>query len=255
MRAFLFTLPVLALLPVLTTGAAFALGGSAATPDRALSRNLVMVLSSQGAKKGACTGTVVASDIVLTAAHCVAGDKQLAIAYAEEGSHTLQRVIAKAVHPGYSGKSSVSIDLALVRIEGHLPTRFEPVTMDSGQGTHAVGASQRIAGFGLARERDEASAGVLRSADVVVLPRLFPRYLRLSTTPDADLGDIAICTGDSGGPVLETGFGAEPLVVGVVYGREKFGNAASCGTIGQAVRLAPQRAWIQGVMGKWGAGR
>lgn len=235
-------------------GGAFALGGSAAEPDRGLSRSLVMVLSSQGTKKGACTGTVVAPDIILTAAHCVVGDKQLAIAYAEDGSHTLQRVVAKAVHPGYSGKTAVSIDLALVRLEGRLPSRFEPVTMDAGQGTHAVGARQRIAGFGLARDRDDASAGVLRSADVVVLPRLFPRFLRLSTTPDADLNDIAICTGDSGGPVFEGAFGA-PLLVAVVYGREKFGNAASCGTIGQAVRLAPQHAWIKGVMGKWGAGQ
>lgn len=233
---------------------AFALGGNAAEAERSLTPHLVMVLSSQGTKKGACTGTVVAPRIILTAAHCVVGNKDLAIAYAEDGSHTLQRVTAKAVHPGYSAKSDVSIDLALIRLEGSLPARLTPLAMDGGEGTHEIGISQRIAGYGLAKDGVESSAGVLRSAKVSVLPRLYPRFLRLGSKPDADLQDIAICTGDSGGPVLETRLGAAPLIVGVVYGREKFGNAKSCGTIAQAVRLAPQRGWLQNTMRKWGAG-
>ncbi len=207
-----------------------------------------MVLSRQGNKHGACTGTVIARDIILTAAHCVAGNKQVVIAYPEDGSHVLQRVAAKAINPGFSPNSRVSIDLALVRIEGKLPARFQPMSLEADDGNHAIGANRRVAGFGLAAERDEASAGTLRSARVSVLPKLYPRFLRLGYRADADLADFAVCTGDSGGPVLDG-----TMVVGVVYGREKFGNAQSCGTTAQAVRIAPQRKWIDGILARWGS--
>lgn len=229
---------------------AFALGGSASGADRSLVPHLVMVLSKQGARHSACTGTVIARDIVVTAAHCVAGNRQIVIAYAEDGSHVLQRILAKALNPGFSSGSRVSIDLALLRLEGALPARFSPVTLDRGQGAHRVGQSQTIAGFGLQAEQAESTAGTLRSASVSVLPRLFPRYLRLGQGGEPGLSDIAICTGDSGGPVFEAE-SSTPLLVGVVYGREKFGNAQSCGVTAQAVRIAPQRQWIESVLARW----
>lgn len=229
------------------TGGAQALGGSSVTANSALTTHLVMVLSRQGNKHGACTGTVVARNVIMTAAHCVAGNKQVAVAYPEDGSHVLQRIAAKAINPGFSPAARVSIDLALVRLDSDLPARFQPMPIDSGESEHEIGLGRTIAGFGLAAERDEASAGKLRSARVRVLPKLYPRFLRLGTRPDADLSDFAVCTGDSGGPVIDGG-----LVVGVVYGREKFNNAQSCGTIAQAVRVAPQRGWIDATMRKWG---
>lgn len=244
---FLFAalLAVPALLPARQS---LALGGSSVTANSALTTHLVMVLSRQGNKHGACTGTVVARNIIMTAAHCVAGNKQVAVAYAEDGSHVLQQIAAKAINPGFSPAARVSIDLALVRLDSDLPARFQPMPVDSGESAHEIGVGRTIAGFGLAAERDEASAGKLRSARVLVLPKLYPRFLRLGSRPDADLSDFAVCTGDSGGPVIDGG-----LVVGVVYGREKFGNAQSCGTIAQAVRVAPQRGWIDATMRKWGA--
>ncbi len=234
---------------LLSNTGAMALGGSSVRGNSALGANLVMVLSRQGNKHGACTGTIVARNIILTAAHCVAGNKEVAIAYPEDGSHVLQRIAAKAINPGFSPRARVSIDMALVRLDSDLPARFQPMPVDSGESAHEIGVGRTLAGFGLAAEQDDASAGTLRSARVLVLPKLYPRFLRLGLRPDADLSDFAVCTGDSGGPVIDGG-----LVVGVVYGREKFGNAESCGTIAQAVRVAPQRGWIDATMRKWGAG-
>jgi hypothetical protein len=229
------------------TSHAYALGGQASGTDSGLKAHLVMVLSKEGNKHGACTGTVVARDIVLTAAHCVAGNKQVAIAYPEDGSHVLQRASAKAINPGYSPKARVSIDLALIRIDGRLPARFQPMVLEENDGTHVVGVRRRIAGYGLMTDQDETSGGTLRSADVSVLPRLYPRFLRLGYRVEADLTDFAVCTGDSGGPVLDGS-----IVVGVVYGREKFGAARSCGTTAQAVRVAPQLDWIRSIIARWG---
>lgn len=226
---------------------AHALGGRAAGTDSGLSTHLVMVLSNEGNRHGACTGTVVARDVVLTAAHCVAGNKRIAIAYPEDGSHILQKVAAKAVHPGFSQKSRVSVDLALVRLESALPARFAPMPIDRGEIGHEIGARRLVAGYGIAIDGNDQSAGTLRSARVTILPRFYPRFMRIGYSPDADLGDFAVCTGDSGGPVI-----AENRVVGVVYGREAFGRAKSCGTTGQAVRVAPQAGWIEGILGRWG---
>lgn len=230
-----------------------ALGGSQSSANSGLSAHLVMVLSREGNRHGACTGTVVASNVVLTAAHCVAGKKQVVVAYAESGSHVLQRVVARALHPGFSRNASVSVDVALIRLERPLPARLSPLPIDRGESDHAIGASRLVAGFGMQRENDEASAGTLRSANMQVLPRLFPRFMRLGTSVDAELSDAAICTGDSGGPVLDRSE-SPPRIVGVIYGRERFGSAKSCGTIAQAVRLAPQRQWIDATLAKFSGG-
>ncbi|MFM8750809.1 MAG: hypothetical protein ACKODO_12200, partial [Rhabdaerophilum sp.] len=172
---------------------AFALGGAQSQPDPGLQPHVLMVLSREGTRHGACTGTVIGRD-----EECRA-DAMLHLAAVERQ-----------------------------RREARGQRRFEPDQ----------------------RESDEASAGTLRSATVGVLPRLFPRFLRIGTSPSADLSDFAICTGDSGGPVLATGFGGK-VIVGVVYGRESFGDARSCGTIGQAVRLAPQAGWIEQNLARW----
>jgi secreted trypsin-like serine protease len=232
---------------------AVALGGSQSSANSGLSAHLVMVLSREGNRHGACTGTVVASNVVLTAAHCVSGKKQVVVAYAENGSHVLQRVVARALHPGFSRNASVSVDIALIRLERPLPARLSPLPIDRGESDHGIGASRLVAGFGMQRENDEASAGTLRSATMQVLPRLFPRFMRLGTSVDAELSDAAICTGDSGGPVLDRSE-SPPRIVGVIYGRERFGTAQSCGTIAQAVRLAPQRQWIDATLAKFSGG-
>lgn len=225
---------------------AWALGGSAAHGGGwSLSAHVLMVLGTRGT---VCTGTVLSPTVIITAAHCTVGSKQLAVAYVEEGGPVLQPVTTVARHPGFSKNSSVSVDIALIRLENPLPQRFRPVTLDSGGSGTSVGESLTIAGFGLTEEKDYKSAGTLRTAEVELLPRLYPRFLRLGL--DSQLSSLAICKGDSGGPVFAGGGGA-PVLVGVVYAAERTGKARTCGAAAQAVRLAPQREWIDRIMSRW----
>jgi secreted trypsin-like serine protease len=227
----------------LTASSARALGGDAASEAGRLENRVVMVLGNRGS---VCTGTVVAPTIILTAAHCVSGSGQYAIAYKEiGGSPTLQEVRQIVRHPEFRAGSRVSIDIALVRLKMALPGRFAPVPLDNDPADDGVGSRQTIAGFGLAREGDDSSAGTLRSATVTVLPRNYPRFLRLGLAG----GGVAICKGDSGGPVFSDGlFGL--TLTGVIYGKEG-GDGRQCGATAQAVRIAPQRNWIDRVMAQW----
>jgi secreted trypsin-like serine protease len=203
-----------------------------------------MVLGSRGS---VCSGTVVSSTVVITAGHCVTGSGQYAVAYREGGSPVLQEVRQVARHPEFSGRQKVSIDMALVRLKLPLPARFTPVSLDRSADDDVVGSRKTIAGFGLAQEGDEKSAGTLRSAQVSILPRYYPRFMRLGLSS----GDIRICKGDSGGPVLAEGF-TETTLTGVIYASERKRGGKQCGDTAQAVRIAPQRVWIDGILARWG---
>ncbi len=225
---------------------ALALGGSIAWQGGAeLEARTVMVLGSRGS---VCTGTVIGPRTILTAGHCVAASKEHAVAYIENGTPVLQAVRSVRIHPGFSRNARVSVDLALVRLAEPLPARFRAVRLDDGGKAHDVGMERTIAGFGLASDGDEKSAGTLRRATVTVVPRHYPRFLRLA----ADSGTLNVCKGDSGGPVLADA-SAAPTVIGVVYAAENV-QGTRCGRLAQAVRVAPQRGWIDGVLAGWGGG-
>ncbi len=227
-------------------GDALALGGRAAQGAPDLQPHVVMVLSQQRAgqemRNGLCSATVIAQNVLLTAAHCVSGNRELRIAYAEGSSHVLQMITKRAVHPQFSGRDRVSVDLALV-LTNKLPARFQPLPLGEG----AAGETFTLAGYGLTSENADNSGGTLRRTSVGAIGRYYPRFMRLGLRETATLAEFAICTGDSGGPVL-----AGKQVIGVVSSREAYGNAKACGIIAQAVRIAPQRGWIDQVLKGWG---
>jgi S1-C subfamily serine protease len=223
---------------------AWSLGGSAAgTPRAVVESGTVMVLSSRG---NMCTGTVLSPRIILTAGHCVAGAQAHAIAYRENGSPILQAVQSTRLHPGFSRNAKVSVDMALIRLKEPLPQRFSAVPLDDGAVVSDIGGDRLIAGFGLVSHGEEKSAGFLRSASVTILPRHYPRFMRLGV----EAGTLSICKGDSGGPVLDNS-GDRPRLVAVLYGAEQAGGSR-CGVNAQAVRVAPQVRWIRSVSSTWG---
>ena len=215
----------------------------------ALTPYVVMVLNYSGGTAGFCSALVVAPDAVLTAAHCVPPGAALKVFWRDAGNKpVLADVTAVVRHPDFHADAirtrQRSIDLALVRLAAPLPDGFRPPARRAPEAT-AAGTTFRLAGFGLSREGDPASSGVLRVAEVVTREPLSDVLL---WAKGAFPGGGA-CTGDSGGPVFAAGADAAVALMAWSSGTGR----ASCGALTQAIWLGPQEGWITATLAGWPA--
>ncbi len=219
-----------------------------ASEDQSFAAHVVMVLKRGVDRAGFCTGVVVAPRAVLTAAHCVTAVKDMRVHYRDgAGQPVLIDVEAVAVHPGFRAdaltRRVVSVDLALVQTRTPLDARFSAAELDD-SGVVAVGRSLRIFGYGVAREGEGNSAGVLRSAALRVRA---PLSTILLWAEDPNGAGAGACTGDSGGPILSED-GRQVLAIATWSAGS---GARHCGTVTQGPLVAPQRSWIDSVLRGW----
>jgi hypothetical protein len=211
----------------------------------------LMVLNARG---GVCTGIVLSSRAILTAAHCAAGGTDLRIHWKDGGGEpVLIPPATVALHPEFDAKAITarrrSIDLALLRLSAPLPARFQPADLMDG-GLPRVGSGLALAGYGVAREGDARSTGTYRSAELVAVEPYGPGRILLWAADPSGLGKRpggSACQGDSGGPM----FGESGGVIAVTsWSTGPAGK--NCGLLSQGVLVAPQRAWIDRTLSQWG---
>jgi hypothetical protein len=238
----------LAALIVFSRPAQAVVGGSAA--DATVAQSLVMVLAEGGV---ACSGIVVAPQVVLTAGHCLPKGRQIRVYAPAAGEGTrpphLITPAAVAVHPGYVPNAPAtrqrSIDLALIRLPEALPAAYGPADLSSAP-VPGAGATVTVAGDGLGSESDPRSGGKARAARLGVVEPYGRSSILLWAAPME--GPAGACEGDSGGSML----GASGAVIAVIAFAEGAGSQR-CGKLTQGVLVAPQRAFIDTTLGKWGA--
>jgi Trypsin len=211
---------------------------------------VVTVLDKSGGGASFCTASVIAQDVVLTAAHCVSNLSDTRVFFrGGQGQLVLFDIASIAVHPEFHPKIGrkhlISIDLALLRLAEPLPPAFKPLEF-AASGPVATGQPFRIAGFGRADESVSGTSGVLRAGILVASGPKSPVLVWLTDPDGAGLGG---CTGDSGAPILAVG---QPALVAVAI-RARGNNGYSCGASTEAVLIGPQMPWVRKTLQAWGA--
>lgn len=206
---------------------------------------VVMVMYRSGGDTSFCTASVITSNIVLTAAHCVSDLSDTRVFYRGGlGKLALFDVATVAINPDYKPNAwrqhFVSIDLALLRLKVPLPSSFKPVEL-ADFGPIATGQRLRIAGFGRADEDVSGTSGILR---VGILSVTGPKSKLLAFLVDPDGFGLGGCTGDSGAPIFAID---RPLLVAVAI-RAKGKGGYSCGASTEAVQIGPQMPWIHEIL-------
>src|SRR5262245_11755115 len=215
---------------------------------------VVVVLDQTGGKTNVCSASVVARNVVLTAAHCASGLAGTRVFYRQSsGDRVFLGTEKIAINPGYRSDASHqgehSIDLALLLLSEPLPSQFRTVDL-GGIGPIAVGQRVQMAGFGLSDddkvriasfgpsdEDKSGTSGVLRAG---VLISSGPKSTFAFLIDPAGTG-LGACVGDSGAPVF-AGNGHLQVAVAI---QAKGEGGDKCGDTTVAVQLAPQLPWIR----------
>jgi MYXO-CTERM domain-containing protein len=228
--------------------ASYVIGGTAVPPGKW--PDTVAVLG-----QGACTGTLIAPDVVLTAGHCADMNPTTVIAnttdYQGQGG-TRATVKSVTAYPNWETSFDVSVIVLQQPLTGITPRKVGTgCTFDEG---FSDGTMVRLVGFGLT---DTAGQGNNTKLNETMSPVTDsdcsgPGGCSQGAKPAGEFiaggSGQDSCFGDSGGPVyLETPRGV--VVIGAVS-RGLEGSATPCGGGGIYVRTDKIVEWIEQTAGK-----
>jgi secreted trypsin-like serine protease len=232
---------------------AYAIVGGAAPAADGIGRSVVTIVGSRG---NFCTGSVIASSLVLTVAHCVQpGADYKIVQYGADKTPQLQDVKGVAIHPGFRMEAMLAhratADVALLRLDR--PARGKaPAPLGTPRLPIVAGAKFTIAGVGVTVRGDGKSAGTIRSAALVATGK--PGTLQIRLVDPATMGareGLCACTGDSGSPVFED----QPngaTIIGLVSWSTGPNGGGGCGGITGVTPLTLYRDWILQMARQWG---
>jgi hypothetical protein len=234
------------------TPAGAIVGGAAATGE-GIGRSVVTIVGSRG---NFCSGALIAPKIVLTAAHCVQPGADYKLV--ETGANhepQLQDVKSVAVDPGFDMQAMLAhratADVALLLLDAS-PKGKNPTAIGAPQVPLAEGRPFTIAGIGVTIRGQGNSGGIIRSADLVATGK--PGTLQIRLFDPATQGvrsGLGACTGDSGGPVFETGPNGA-AIIGLISWSTGPNGSGGCGGLTGVTPLTLYRDWILQTAKKWG---
>lgn len=220
--------------------AATAITGNAPPASGFAARPLVMIVDARG---DLCTGTALAPDLILTAAHCVTGKIAYTVKAFQGGPSIAVRGVAihPQFNPGSYAASRATADVALLKLGGPLANLVMPAKLAPVRHV-AVGETLTIAGFGVTAAGTARGLGLPRMAKLAVTGKPGSLQIRLFDMATRNqFAGLGACTGDSGGPAFD---GASVSVIGVVSWTTAPNDEEGCGGLTGVTPLLLYRAWI-----------
>jgi secreted trypsin-like serine protease len=237
-------------------------GGSDAVQGQSGFMAFVIYYDSGGNPQFLCSGTLVSSNVVLTAGHCgVAEGTDVAldasgyrvVTGAVDWTDTVNRQISDVsqviVDPGFD-PVTIRNDAAMLVLTAPVNDPTIPLW---GSGSLASGTAASVAGWGETYAGETTLQTLLQWAPTVVQSTTYCGqkatllgYAYDSATElcavNAPKDDTATCNGDSGGPLLATGLGPNPIEVGITSV-----GPSDCDTTtaDYFTAISPADSWIQ----------
>lgn len=192
------------------------IGGVNVSPSDPIASSTVMIIgeTTENGQTGEyiCTASIIAEDLIVTAAHCVAEDPsnptdptKMLIVFSTHmptsaSDPSVHRVSGYLANPGWTAaiQAPDAHDVAVIRFEGGLPAGYQPAQLLGAQNL-SPGESVTLAGYGIStiRDTDGKTAGTLREVNVNVAQL----YGQTEVAVDESHGKGS-CSGDSGGPAF-----------------------------------------------------
>ncbi|XP_068629819.1 brachyurin-like [Battus philenor] len=186
-----------------------------------------LIITFRYVLQSVCGGVIISDNRILTGAHCYNDGVSIAQAITVVvGSNflftggTRVQVQSVALHPGYN-PSIVANDLAVMRIPRiSFSLNVQAVSLPSGSelNQNYVGTVAVASGFGITRDGD--NIGLLQTLSAVnlrVIPNsectsVYGNLIQSHHLCTSGAGGVGICGGDTGGPLVITGFWRDVLI-------------------------------------------
>jgi MYXO-CTERM domain-containing protein len=184
---------------------------------------VVALMTDDG--KAFCSGVLVSTHVVATAAHCLDPSPPAKVFFgalpaADEGTTI---AVAKATaHPKFN-PDVLANDIALLTLAEKAPAKPIPVHSETFDDSF-IGRSIRLVGFG-APTADSSSASLRKRSGTTEIDKLESYDFKFNPSP------AQTCLGDSGGPAFATFNGKEALI-----GIASSGDA-DCASYGRHIRV------------------
>ncbi|MFA5565888.1 MAG: cell wall-binding repeat-containing protein [Acidimicrobiia bacterium] len=232
----------------------YMLGGVPATPG-AYPATVALVANDGSEMRQFCAGTLIARDVVITAAHC--GEQNgydedieglmvlIGRTNLSQSGGELIPVRTMRIHPDWSGSPLLHNDLALLYLER--PTNLVapvPLAITASEPNWSTNPTAVLQGWGYT-SGPNTPASILQQLTVNVLSDAnCLAQIGSSYQPGFDLcaGEVGtgICNGDSGGPMYATDRNGNTILAGIISRGHR-----QCGTTaGVMTRVAAHSNWI-----------